>query len=315
MNTTVHRMNKGVWPTMITPFTESNEVDYIALEQLIEWYIRQGVDGLFAVCQSSEMFFLTLEERSSIARFVVEKANGRVQVIASGHVSDSLTDQITELQAMASTGVQAVVLVSNRLAAADQSDDVWKANAEKLLQSVPAVPFGIYECPYPYKRLLSPELLRWCANTGRFMFLKDTCCHTEQIGRKLDAVKSGNLNIYNANTATLLETLKLGVHGYSGIMANFHPDLYVMLLDIWDRMPEAAERLQSFLGLSSVIENQLYPVNAKYYLALEGLPVRIHTRTKDSAKLTYSNRREVEQLYALTQLYREQYGTLKNRSV
>jgi 4-hydroxy-tetrahydrodipicolinate synthase len=311
----VNTINKGVWPTMITPFTDSNEIDYAALEQLVEWYIRQGVDGLFAVCQSSEMFFLTLEERRSIARFVVEKADGRVQVIASGHVSDAIADQITELQAMASTGVQAVVLVSNRLTAANESDDVWKANAEKLLQEVPDIPFGIYECPYPYKRLLSPELLGWCADTGRFLFLKDTCCHTEQIGRKLDAVRNSPLKIYNANTATLLETLQLGVQGYSGIMANFHPDLYVRLLEIQDRLPEAAERLQSFLGLSSVIENQLYPVNAKYYLQLEGLPIGLHTRTKDSAKLTYSNRKEVEQLYTVTQLYREQFESLQNGSV
>ncbi|WJH33462.1 dihydrodipicolinate synthase family protein [Paenibacillus sp. CC-CFT747] len=308
-------INKGVWPTMITPFTDANEVDYAALEQLVGWYIRQGVDGLFAVCQSSEMFFLTLEERRQIARFVVEQAKGRVPVIASGHVSDSISDQITELQAMASTGVQAVVLVSNRLASAEKSDDVWKANAEKLMCGVPDIPFGLYECPFPYKRLLSPELLAWCADTGRFLFLKDTCCDTEQIGRKLDAVKTRPLQLYNANSATLLESLKLGVHGYSGIMANFHPDLYVRLLEIHDRLPEEAERLQAFLGLASVIENQVYPVNAKYYLQLEGLPIGLHTRTKDKALLTYSNRREVEQLHALTQPYLEQYGPLKNGSV
>ena len=53
----------GVWPVMLTPFTDHNEVDYPALERLTEWYIENGVSGLFAVCQSSEMFFLSLEER------------------------------------------------------------------------------------------------------------------------------------------------------------------------------------------------------------------------------------------------------------
>ena len=77
----------GVWPVMLTPFTKENEVDYDALGQLVEWYIANGVSGLFAVCQSSEMFFLSLEERVGIARFVKEKANGRVPVIASGHIS------------------------------------------------------------------------------------------------------------------------------------------------------------------------------------------------------------------------------------
>jgi 4-hydroxy-tetrahydrodipicolinate synthase len=80
----------GEWPTMLTPFTKSGEVDYKALEQLIEWYLQNGVSGLFAVCQSSEMFQLSLEERVGIARFTKEKVNGRVPVIASGHIQTLL---------------------------------------------------------------------------------------------------------------------------------------------------------------------------------------------------------------------------------
>ena len=74
----------GVWPVMLTPFTEENQVDYAALKELVEWYIENGVDGLFAVCQSSEMFKLTLKERVTAAAKVKEYAAGRVPVIASG---------------------------------------------------------------------------------------------------------------------------------------------------------------------------------------------------------------------------------------
>ncbi|MES7181307.1 dihydrodipicolinate synthase family protein, partial [Cutibacterium acnes] len=162
----------GVWPTMVTPFTDSNAIDYSGLEALIEWYIGQGVDGLFAVCQSSEMFHLSLQERVRLAAFVKEKAGGRLPVIASGHISDSLSEQGEELKRLADTGVDAVVLVSNRLAAPHEGDEVWRKHAEILLEAVADVPLGIYECPYPYKRLMHPELLRWCADTGRFMFLK-----------------------------------------------------------------------------------------------------------------------------------------------
>ncbi len=77
-----NQFSGGVWPVMLTPFTEEGQVDYPALERLIEWYIDNGVSGLFAVCQSSEMFFLSLEERIKIAGFVKEKAAGRVPVIA-----------------------------------------------------------------------------------------------------------------------------------------------------------------------------------------------------------------------------------------
>ena len=298
----------GVWPTMLTPFTEKNEVDFKALESVIEWYIKNNVDGLFAVCQSSEMICLSLEEKLSVAKFVKEKANGRVPVIASGHTSDSFEDQVKEINLMAGIGVDAVVLITNRLAKEDESDEVWKSNLEKLLSEIPVdVALGFYECPFPYKRIISPELLKWCADTGRFYFLKDTSCDIENIKAKLEAVKGSGLKIYNANTATLLETLKLGVAGYSGIMANFHPDLYKWLVNNWSNKPEKARQLSNFLSIASLIEKQLYPVNAKYNLELEGINIKINTRTKDHNEFTATNRLEIVQLFELTKEFSKQY--------
>lgn len=67
------KFNNGVWPVMLTPFTDDNEVDYGSLEKLVNWYIENGVAGLFADCQSSEMFYLSLEERVKIASFVKKR--------------------------------------------------------------------------------------------------------------------------------------------------------------------------------------------------------------------------------------------------
>lgn len=50
---------QGIIPVMLTPFTDQGEIDYPGLERLIEWYLEKGADALFAVCQSSEMQFLT----------------------------------------------------------------------------------------------------------------------------------------------------------------------------------------------------------------------------------------------------------------
>jgi 4-hydroxy-tetrahydrodipicolinate synthase len=298
---------KGVWPTMVTPFTKENEIDYAALGKAIEWYIGHGVDGLFAVCQSSEMFYLSLEERVKLAAFVKEKAAGRVPVIASGHIAESYEDQVEELNAMAETGIDALVLITNRLAREDESDDVWKANLEKLLKQLPeSMPLGFYECPYPYKRIISPELLKWCAETGRFLFLKDTSCDVDNMKAKMEAVQDTGLNIYNANSATLLETLKLGITGYSGVMANFHPDLYVRLLRNWSGKPEEADLLINFLSITSLIEKQVYPVNAKYYLMLEGVFSNYHCRSRNDDEFTVTNRLEVEQLHRLTKSFSEQ---------
>lgn len=64
----------GIWPVMLTPFDENKKVDYEALRELVDWYIKKGVHGLFAVCQSSEMFFLSDEETIKIVKTVSEQA-------------------------------------------------------------------------------------------------------------------------------------------------------------------------------------------------------------------------------------------------
>ena len=81
---------QGIVPVMLTPFTTDEQIDYPALAKLIDWYLEKGVDALFAVCQSSEMQLLTLQERVDLARFVVKQVDGRIPVIASGHISDDI---------------------------------------------------------------------------------------------------------------------------------------------------------------------------------------------------------------------------------
>lgn len=297
----------GVYPVMLTPFTEGNKVDFESLEKLVNWYIGKGVAGLFAVCQSSEMFFLSLEERVAIGKFVKDCANGRAPVVTSGHISDSLEEQAKELTAIAETGADAVILLTNRLAKEDESDEVWLENLKKLLTMIPQdVPLGFYECPYPYKRVITPELLKRCADTGRFYFIKDTSCDIENMKAKLEVIRGTSLKLYNANTSTLLETLELGAAGYSGVMANFHPELYVALCDIYKRDKKKARDIADFATIASLIERQVYPVNAKYYQKSIGNFASIQTRTKASGLLNATCVLEIEQLVRLTEAFEKQ---------
>lgn len=289
----------GTWVTALTPFDSEHRVDYNALGALIEWYIQNGIDGIFAVCQSSEMFFLTAEESEKIARFVVEKVNGRVQVVVSGHVSDDTEDQISELKRMEACESDAVVLVTNRLAKENESEEVWKRNAEKIFKAMPDCRFGLYECPTPYKRVLSPELLKWCAESGQVVFLKDTCCDFEQIKAKLEAVKGKGLKLFNANAATLLDSMRAGASGYCGIMLNFFPKLYKSICSEYDTNPEKAEYCQLFSTVTALIELQLYPINAKYHLSKLGLPIQIYTRSRDDTQWNKLRELETDSLQGL----------------
>lgn len=303
-----NRIQSGTWATMVTPFNEDGGIDYHGVSQLVEWYIRRGVDGIFAVCQSSEMFFLSLEERISLARAVLSCADGRIPVVASGHISDTLDEQVREISQMSQLGPAAVVLVTNRLAGPEEGDEIWQKNAQYILDHIPAdVPLGLYECPWPYKRLTSPALLRWCADTGRFLFLKDTCCDLEQIQAKLDAVRGTPLRIFNANSATCLDSLRMGCAGFCGVMLNFHPELYRWLCRHGAQEPEKASALQNFATVASLIELQMYPVNAKRHLQLDGVEIGLVSRAKPFRQFGTLSSRETQALHDLWEEFRRQW--------
>ncbi len=298
-NSSENGMLNGVFATMITPFTNDNKVDFEALSNLVEWYISKGVHGLFAVCQSSEMFYLSREEKKEIADFVMKKAAGRAQVVVSGHTADDINTQIEELKDMEKIESSAVVLVTNRLAKEGESEEVWKENATKILEALPNCKFGLYECPYPYKRLLSTELLKWCADTGRFLFIKDTCCDIDMIKDRLDALNGSILKLYNANSATILESLQLGASGYCGIMANFHPEIYVWLVEHYKKNRQISEQIQNFASLSAIIELRDYPANSKYNLQLMGYNFNIYCRKNNITDIPVNDKSEIRAMKAM----------------
>lgn len=296
---------KGLWPVMITPFTREGDIDYASLEKLIAWYEGHGATGLFAACQSSEIFFLSLRERRELVSFV--KSHAHVPVIASGHVSENMWDQIEELNEMHKSGADALIMITNRLCDPGHAGESFIPRLQEMMKRLsPDVPLGFYECPYPYKRLITLDELKWCAESGRFAFMKDTCCDIGVIRDRLAAIKGSSLSLFNANTTTFLDSLQAGGAGFSGVMMNFHMDLYRWLWENWEKEPAKARQVQDFLTVFSEIERQYYPVNAKYHLkAIEGVLADTHTRTKPDTGLTDTFCDEVQQMHRCARMVYE----------
>ncbi len=296
---------RGLWPVMITPFTAEGEIDYPSLERLIDWYERHGATGLFAACQSSEIFFLSLRERYELVRFV--KTHAHVPVIASGHVSWGLKAQAEELNRMSEAGADALIFITNRLVGQGrQEESLLPALRYLMAQLDPEKPLGFYECPYPFKRLITLDELKWAAESGRFAFMKDTCCDIGLIEKRVDAIRGSSLELFNANSTTYLASLRLGAAGFSGVMMNFHMDLYKYLADHWDTEPEKAETLQGFLTAFSEIERQYYPVNAKFHQReIEGNFSSAFARVAPEEGLTATFRDEVFQMHRAAAFLRE----------
>lgn len=75
-------MFEGVYTAIVTPFTESGEVDFNALGQLIEAQVQAGVSGLVPVGTTGESPTLNMDEHRKVIEFAVERMAGRGKVIA-----------------------------------------------------------------------------------------------------------------------------------------------------------------------------------------------------------------------------------------
>ena len=271
---------EGIVPVMITPYLESGEIDYAGLERLIEWYIAHGSDALFAVCQSSEMQFLSIKERSELGKFVVKQAAGRVPVVVSGHISDDPYSQLEELTVAAETGADGVVLVTNHLDPKNRGSETFRGNLQWLLDRLPKdMPLGLYECPAPYRRLISDDELRLCIDSERFVLLKDVSCDLDTVKRRVAMTAGSPFAILNANAAIAYDAMKAGSRGFNGVFTNFHPDLYKWLYTSGTKHPELADEVATFLVLAALSEAFGYPVLAKLYHQRIGTFASIKSRT------------------------------------
>lgn len=269
----------GVWPVMVTPFTSELKVDEKAIAPLVEFYLRANVEGLFTACWSSEVEYLSFAESLDLVRHTVAQVQGRVPVYATPHAGGEGRGDIRDrVLSLLGVGTAVPILIVNRFGTPDEPEPVILDRLEALFESIPNQKFGVYESPTPYHRLLSVDGISRLAKTGRVVFHKDTCQKIDQIRKKIEAARGTPLRFFNAHSPTLLESVRAGGSGYCGIGANFYPELYVRLCHNAAE-PKVADAIHTFLLQSDTwTGNDGYPVNAKAFIKMCGVPMETHCR-------------------------------------
>ena len=288
-----------LYPTVITPFDETGKIDYESAMALVELFYQNSCDGIFAVCQSSEMFFLTQQEKLELAEFFIRECHKRgMRCVISGHTEDSLEEQLDYLTKAELLEPDAIILVTNRLVKEDESDEIFISNLKKLMDGLrPETRLGLYECPYPYKRLISPQMMDYVKNTGRFDFIKDTCCDVDMMKERVERLQGSGIKLFNANAATLTASLENGAAGFSGVVLNFVPEVFAVYKKLC-KVGLSIREVAMLITICSVYEYQLYPCNAKYYLKSRGIIKCDYTRSKKNV-LTEAQKDELHSLMRL----------------
>lgn len=282
---------------MLTPFKGNGDIDFQGLTELTEFYIKSGASGLFSNCLSSEMFELTPVERLRLVKHVVN-VNGRaVPVVAAGTFGGKIEEQADFVRRIYETGINAVIVLANMLAGEKDPDEVFNENMFRLMDLTDNIPLGFYECPNPYKRLITPGQLKLFSETKRIIYHKDTCLNIEQVKLKLQAAEGSDLGLYDAYMVHAVESLRAGATGLSCIQGNYWPELIVWLCENFnnDSLADEVERVQQFITDKMDVMHDVYPVTAKYYLQKRGLHLNTFTR-RQVGEFTDETRRNMEEL-------------------
>ncbi|MFT4094606.1 MAG: dihydrodipicolinate synthase family protein [Niabella sp.] len=287
-------------PVMITPFNLKAEIDYEAINILINFYLQAGVKGIFANCLSSEMFSISEAERLQLTKHIVAYVNGRVPVVATGSFGLTIEDKADFTKRIYDTGADAVILISGHFAKVDEGDEALLRNFEKIFSLTGNIPLGIYECPAPYKRILSAGVFRKLLTADRLIYHKDTSITHENVKAKLDIVKQvpNRLEFYDAHTPNTLFSMQHGAVGMSSISGNFYPEAMVWMVENAnnpDKQVDVKWLQEQLTSVDSMI-HVAYPMSAKYFLQKRGLPVKTISRAY-ALHLTPEQKEVVDILY------------------
>jgi 4-hydroxy-tetrahydrodipicolinate synthase len=177
----------------------------------------------------------------------------------------------------------------------------------ELLNKTETIPVGFYECPVPYKRLISPEQLQTFVETGRVIYHKDTSLDLNQITRKLQLASRPGFGLYDAYMVHAVASLRAGSAGLSCIQGNYFPELIVWLCRHYDDadQQEAVALVQQFIIDNMDVMHAVYPTVSKYFLQLRGFDITTVTR-RDVGVLTAETARQIDSLFgAYTRLQQE----------
>jgi 4-hydroxy-tetrahydrodipicolinate synthase len=222
------------------------------------------------------MYELSDEERLNVIATVVNQVANRVPVVATGTFGGNINDMAEFSKSVYRLGVDAVIILNNQFVSETESDEVFLARVHAWLDLTPGIPFGIYECPIPYKRLVSIPVLENLLATGRLCYHKDTSLQIDEVAAKIKAGGQQVFGVYDAYIEHAIESLNAGSKGLSCIQGNYFPELVVELC----QKTERSQAIQNFMSEHMRLMHETYPISAKYVLQKMGFPIDLATRRK-----------------------------------
>lgn len=222
------RIYGGVLPAMATPINaDSEKVAGRVVEQLVDFLIESGVDGLFVGGSTGEGILLPQSERMMLHETALKAAHKRVPVLV--HVGTNNTrESISLAKHAASIDADAIVAVTPFFY--QVHDDALLSHFKAIAAAAPDTPFFAYDIPHMAVNGVSPNLLlRMKSDIPSFFGVKCSNPDAQKIRALIDAASTDTM-VLVGNERIALGSLALGAHGLISGLASAIPEPFVELV-------------------------------------------------------------------------------------
>ncbi len=257
----------GVATAIVTPFSDG-AVDYESFGRLIDWQIEEGVDAIVAAGTTGEGPTLSDEEHREVLRFCVDRAAGRVPVIAGTGSND--TAYAVELTRFAdSIGADAMLVVTPYYNKATQNGLIASFSAIAEATDKPCI---LYNVPSRTGCNILPETAAKLAEKDNIVATKEASGNISQIAQTA-ALCGDKLDIYSGNDDQIVPILSLGGKGVISVISNIMPAETARLCRLWfeGRTAEATALQLKLLPLINALFCEVNPIPVKAALAAMGI--------------------------------------------
>lgn len=215
---------RGVFSALITPMRANGQIQYTALEELVELQLSEGVEGFYVCGSSGEALLLSTMERKMVLNAVQKSVGGRVPVLA--HVGTIRTDEAIDLaKHAADVGVDAISLIPPYYYRF--SMDEICGYYEDVAAAVPGMPVILYNIPQFTGVSFHKDNAARLLDNPQFIGVK----HTSQNLYDLERIHSAYPDkvLFNGFDEQFLAALSMGAVATIGTTVNVFAPLFVKL--------------------------------------------------------------------------------------
>ena len=257
---------KGLGTALITPFKENFEVDYEALDRVLDTQIAGKVDYIVVLGTTGEAATLYAEEKKKVRRHIVEYVNGRIPLVLGlgGNNTLAVYGELMKMEEELKRDYAAILSVCPYYNKPNQAG--LEMHFHIIAQTSP-IPVILYNVPGRTGVNLLPETVMriWEAHPDKILGIKEASGNVEQIKHLIDLAK-GKLLVISGDDGIACEVMQAGGAGLISVASNAFPE------DFYDIVHKKDQALQArFAEMIRLLFAEGNPVGIKAVLAQKGI--------------------------------------------